>query len=1087
MAFKGDDSTLSLATTVTLALAVAAMVLTKNPLQSSRPPGLGTGLQQMTGELSVRARLWEDPFAAVEKAVEAQRPISVHVMADGQKFDMVSAAVAHLSSSNSGLESLKEKIKVVNKRGEEVLALVAMTQGGSSVEDGEARIRDRYAVAAALEVGCFAPDKGESLSYFTWKFPENSGRLAPHYTPYEWYSRNAIGTCSAPSSNKSDHNIDKVLVLWAKAKEDEENILARIDELISKLHPQQPKTNNKSLKSPLQAKLIGPRTSSEFRRILQEIKKGLPIEKNKDDKSALYRWQKRGETLGVYSPWATAPSALLVNGLNDKRGGNACGSYQECVLEFNRLLMVAGLDSLYRVTSDDVLFATLLDELERRRIKIGDEPILLIGEWDSFYARALPFTFLGVVHRKVQNNKNHKCSNVASSLFNERGSGDHSCMSIDEGINRAFLDKITFEQLNIVHYSYLSGLDGEGYDDQTKRANPKEDNREKDKDKREGKRRFRDIDSYERPEGESQLDYVRRLVTRIKEECEDDKVKAIGILGRDPYDALLILQAVREEFPNALFFTTDLDARYFHEDEQKWTRNLIVASQFGLQLEPSLQQSIPPFRSSLQTSTFFAVLQAIGRVRVEPSVEGSKFILSGQPSSREFATDIPPRIFEIGRHGAVDLSPVSKVKELPTIHPVRTDMDISGGFKPPPQLAFLWIVGLTLGFLALWGYGRLWNWMTARDEPDPAKRRLQWIPRSAWVLIPVVMVLVFACQVVHLTTYAEEEPFSWTDGVSIWPTEALRFMALCLSLFFLFKAHADSARNFDELTKSFSLGVPSDPKAGGWREKMEGFWNDLNWMFHGSKQDHPGDVKDLWMRYRRAHGFLPRAARIAMGFVAYLCLLLPMVLIMNGGELRHAVPCRGTFSCGVDVVFLSVSVVSFLILNLALLDAVILCTKWIQEMPGATSRLTSMQKIRLIVERSTVVNRRVLHPFLVLFLLVAARNHYFDNWDFPPGLILALTVNSLVLITSATVLYVAAVGAKRRILAPLQYQLDKTAPSADPTDSADQRASNESIRLLIKEVDGIQQGAFVPFYQQPMVQATLVAALAFLQYWYLGQ
>ena len=44
-----------------------------------------------------------------------------------------------------------------------------------------------------------------------------------------------------------------------------------------------------------------------------------------------------------------------------------------------------------------------------------------------------------------------------------------------------------------------------------------------------------------------------------------------------------------------------------------------------------------------------------------------------------------------------------------------------------------------------------------------------------------------------------------------------------------------------------------------------------------------------------------------------------------------------------------------------------------------------MQKIRLIVERSTVVNRRVVHPFLVLFLLVAARNHYFDNWDFHPG------------------------------------------------------------------------------------------------------
>ena len=65
------------------------------------------------------------------------------------------------------------------------------------------------------------------------------------------------------------------------------------------------------------------------------------------------------------------------------------------------------------------------------------------------------------------------------------------------------------------------------------------------------------------------------------------------------------------------------------------------------------------------------------------------------------------------------------------------------------------------------------------------------------------MALVFVCWIAYLETYPEEEPFSWTDGVSIWPTEALRFIAMCLSLFFLFKARADSVRNIDELTKSF--------------------------------------------------------------------------------------------------------------------------------------------------------------------------------------------------------------------------------------------------------------------------------------------
>ncbi len=1084
MAFKGDDSTLSLATTVTLALAVAAMVLTKEPLQSSRPPGLGTGLQQMTGELSVRARLWEDPFAAVEKAVEAQRQISVQIMADEKKLGLVKARIAASSENNDGLKSLQAKITEMDDASrEQLLVLVVMTQHGYSVEAAEVRIRDRYAVGAGLEVGCFVPNKGESLSYFMWKFSEEGSYQDSQYTPYEWYKRNTFSTCMS-----GNNSFRQILVLWVKSPESDDKILARLNALLKKIHPEDWDEGKR-----LRVKLLGPRSSSEFRSILEEIEASLS-----KNPHARYAWHAENGRVEIYSPWATAMPQLIGHGLK-AFNGQLCGSTTDTQQPQETLLRAACLVRSYQVTSDDILFESLIEELERRRVRIGTDRIVLIGEWDSFYARALPLTFTAAAYRHHHNQEKFhgECKSRSSSRSGEARSGDNQkCLSVGHGIERVFGNRGLQEELNIVQYSYLSGLDGETAEDQAKRTKSKDDDKAKDRDKGEGKGPFRDIASYERPEGQAQLDYVRRLVTRIKAECQDDRqqnknnteknheqntdgkkrsgtVKAIGILGRDPYDALLILQAVREEFPNALFFATDLDARYFHEDEQKWTRNLIVASQFGLQLAPSLQQSIPPFRSSLQTSTFFAVLQAVGAVASSPE--------NGL---------IPPRIFEIGRHGAVDLSTDWPGKGLPTIHPLRTDVDReTRTFKPPPQLAFLWIVGLTLGFLALWGYGRLWNWMTARDEPDPAKRRLQWIPRSAWVLIPVVMVLVFTCQVVHLTTYAEEEPFSWTDGVSIWPTEALRFMAICLSLFFLFKARADSARNIDELTKSYSSELQSDDnsKAGRWRDKLKGFGSDLNWMFHGSKQDYPGDLKDLWMRYRRAHGFLPRAARIAMGFAAYLCLLLPLVLVMNDGKLRLSVPCRGTFSCAIDVGLLVASVLSFLILNLALLDAVILCTKWIQEMPSATGDLTSMQKIRLIVERSTVVNRRVLHPFLVLFLLIAARNHYFDNWDFPPVLILALTVNSLVLITSATVLYVAAVGAKRRIIAPLQDQLDKTAPSADQTGSADQRASNESIRLLIKEIDSIQQGAFVPFYQQPMVQATLVAALAFLQYWYLGQ
>jgi len=169
------------------------------------------------------------------------------------------------------------------------------------------------------------------------------------------------------------------------------------------------------------------------------------------------------------------------------------------------------------------------------------------------------------------------------------------------------------------------------------------------------------------------------------------------------------------------------------------------------------------------------------------------------------------------------------------------------------------------------------------------------------------------------------------------------------------------------------------------------------------------------------------------------------------------------------------------------LDAVILCTKWIQEMPSATG-LDPMRQVRLMIERTRVVNRRILYPFLSLFLIIGARSHYFDNWDFPPALILVLTVNSLVALASACMLYLAAVGAKRKVLAPLQLKLDRALTRQECAEpGVDSGPSSDHLREIINEIEAVQQGAFVPFYQQPVVQATLVAALAFLQYWYLGQ
>lgn len=86
-------------------------------------------------------------------------------------------------------------------------------------------------------------------------------------------------------------------------------------------------------------------------------------------------------------------------------------------------------------------------------------------------------------------------------------------------------------------------------------------------------------------QGTSQLDYLRLMAQHLaREESEPGKPKiaAVGVLGSDRWDKMLVLQAVRPELPSAVFFTTDLDSLYFQRDFQNFTRNLVVASAAGL-------------------------------------------------------------------------------------------------------------------------------------------------------------------------------------------------------------------------------------------------------------------------------------------------------------------------------------------------------------------------------------------------------------------------------------------------------------------------------------------------------------------------
>lgn len=830
-------------------------------------------------------------------------------------------------SPDDHLETLVNRIATYLSYGQKkIRILIVMT-----AEDVEARIEDRRAVDAALKVACFSRENSADLTTY-FKFLLNRGASADPMTgviPYEWYGRDKIALC-----RDSIDEVEHLLILWIKARDYQGQTLAGILRLRKMIQP----VNSQRLN----VKIIGPRNSSEFLSILEEIESKVINTSNHE--SNKYRSALNDGTLELYSPWATAMPGLLSYGLKDPNG-YPCESYDACDKVFYRLLEAGGLDLRHTINSDAGPVDALLMELQRRGVTVGQDSIALIGNWNSIYATALHLTFSAA---------------ACKSMYRSHG---NKCWSTQQGVDLVKKTVISPEHFGITQYSY-TGADEE-YDKQA-------------------------------------------LISNIRR----SKPRAIGILGTDPNDTLSILQDLRKEFPGVLFFTTDLDFKYLHNSEHNRTRNLIVASQFGLQLAPSLQQNIPPFRSSLQTSTFFAMLQAIGRIQVEASEKNPKFILSGQSSTHEFAADIPPRLFEIGRHGAVDLSPDGPGIGLSMIHPVRTDVDPrTGRFDPPPRIALLWIVGLNLVLLACWKYRSLWNWLTAKDEPDSAKRLLTMVLRSALVYIPVL----WAQQIFAGFNYVEDEPFSWSDGVSIWPTILLRLVAcaLCAYFFVLYRLELDN--NLHELSARFFSAENIRETKKRWPEGWARFCQSIDWIGPGLPAGHSTGAADLWARYREAHCWNHRVGRVIVWYFIYL-VTFGLALFLFADDVDSFVPCRGDFSCSTNHLVGSISILFLVFLSFTVMDSVWLCISWLNELSG-TTELSAKSALALGSEQTRVVKRTIYYPLIVEMMLVGSRSEYFDNWYSTPIMFGGFFLIGLILVVSGFALHMAKIKAGRELMA----------------------------------------------------------------------
>jgi hypothetical protein len=181
-----------------------------------------------------------------------------------------------------------------------------------------------------------------------------------------------------------------------------------------------------------------------------------------------------------------------------------------------------------------------------------------------------------------------------------------------------------------------------------------------------------------------------------------------------------------------------------------------------------------------------------------------------------------------------------------------------------------------------------------------------------------------------LAGHDEGEPFSWTAGVSIWPSELIRLFVVVLSLALLIKGSRDLMRNSDLISRDF--GLARDAAQG--TLSLKTFWTNLKRVSHPTETMTPTTLDQAWQWYSEASRPAQWLARTVFLFLLYLGIMWSLGAYVVDEEYIH--PCRGRLSCTIDSFMTLSSAALVVFLNLAVFDAVMLCRRWIGWVTAST-------------------------------------------------------------------------------------------------------------------------------------------------------
>jgi hypothetical protein len=768
--------------------------------------------------------------------------------------------------------------------------------------------------------------------------------------------------------------------------------------------------------------------------------------------------------LNFYSPWASIHNERL-----------------------NELLKKNDVQ-LHRIGPDDFILAEVLkNELNLRDVS-DTRHIALINQWDTTYARHLGQTICEVL----------------------TGITDDKCL----------------KESQIIHYEFLRGLDGKTLDQKPKKQN---DTPKDSKESVTGGSSVQPLD--ERAEGDAQIDYLRRIRNDLLKKDYDLReedgtgIRAIGLVANDYYDKLLILSIFRSAFPDAIFFTTDIDANMLNSSDDRYMRNLIVASSFGFSLNKGLQQDIPPFRTSSQTGVYAAVLVA----------------LQSRSSVGNIGANWEPRLFEIGRNDAVELESAQPETEsddlLEPLEKTCIPSDLSRcddphpDYKPrhdPPNLFWIFsivslvVLGLVIPSAFKFKYEffneeKISKWLGIFGE----KKYSSPIEISLTIVYKYLIGLIIA---IILWGYNYSmEPFFWAQGVSVWPSEIIRIVAIGLSFYFIHKINEIMRTRDIEIGELFFYEIKEDIKKKENSEILKIIISNefdvisflgilikektfIDWEKHLLIRDKYSAI-DAWKEYLKEPIILPAILYTLLFFSACFCFMYSFGLPQS--------PIRDHSLFIIDLIITMTAVILFIFLIFYVKNATSRITRLAKKLWGRTVwdkkdldnfglyfgkvhqhggqiGFEDWLDIKLIARCTEAIKPLIFYPISILSLLLLSRNRLFDAWIVPWPLLLIYCVSLLIIIYTAMQLRRAAEDTREHSIEHLKTALLRANKCKGEVLSGVKGDSViAQLEKIIDEANNINQGAFSSFTQQAHVQAILaliasVSSIKLLDYFQFG-